>query len=205
MASKELYEPAARFGHVSFLVEEKVYLWGGRTQNFMSGSEDDIIKLANCIEQFDPYLEVWNQLSTAGPPHPRLESAAYASSGEHVYMYGGLKGEYKGVLSCLNVKTLTWSRLSPEGGTAGGPMRKIACGMVYFNHDKLAVIGGYGISSGPTQPGSAFTPSTKFTDGRGWTNEVHVFDLGKGNHMAILFNEDTALWRNNLGILILKT
>ena len=118
MASKELYEPAARFVHVSFLAEGKVYLWGGETQD---GSEDDGIKLANCIEQFDPYLEVWSQVNTAGTPHHGLVGASCASSGEHVYMYGGLKG-YKGVLSCLDVKSLTWSQLSPEGGTAGGPI-----------------------------------------------------------------------------------
>ena len=59
---------------------------------------------------------------------------------------GGAKSRYEGVLSCLNVKSLTWSQLSPEGGTstAGGPMRKAACGMVHFHHDRLAVMGGHG-------------------------------------------------------------
>ena len=141
-----------------------MYLWGGETQDLVAGFEDDIIKLANCIEQFDPYLEVWSQLNTAGPPHPGLEHAAYASSGEHVYMYGGFKDKYKGDLSCLNVKILTWSQLSPEGGTAGGPMRKAYCGMVHYHHDKLAMIGGYGFPSGSTQPGSLLilsqTPSS---------------------------------------------
>ena len=179
MASKELYEPTARFGHVSFLAEGKVYLWGRETQD---GSEDDGIKLANCIEQFDPYLEVWSQFNTAGAPHPGLEpaSAACASSREHIYMYGGFKDKFKGVLSCLNMKSLSWSQLSPEGGTAGGPMRKTYTGMVHFHHDKLAVIGGYGLPSGPTQPGSTFIKNTSITDGRGWTNEIHVFDLSQG-------------------------
>ena len=154
-----------------------MHLWGGQTQD---GSEDDGIKLANCIEQFDPYLEVWSQLNTAGTPHPGLESAACASSGELVYMYGGAKSRYEGVLSCFNVKSLTWLQLSPEGGTAGRPMRKIYCGMVHFHHDKLAVIGGYGYPTGPTQSGSSFIRNTRFTDGRRWTNEIHVFDLSQG-------------------------
>ena len=177
MASKELYEPAVRFAHVSFVAEGKVYLWGGQTQE---GSEDDGIKLANCIEQFDPYLKVWSQLNTAGTPHLGLEGAACASSGEHVFLYAGLKGGLKGVLSCLNLKSLTWSQLSPECGTTGGPMRKSTCGMVHFHHDKLVVIGGYGFPTGPTQPGSTFSKDTRFTDGRGWTNEIHVFDLSQG-------------------------
>ena len=177
MASKERYEPAARFAHKSILVEGKVYLWGGQIQD---GSEDDSIKLANCIEQFNPYLEVWSQLNTAGTPHPGLMSAACASSGEHVYMYGGAKSRYEGVLSCLDVKSLTWSQLSAEGGTAGGPMRKANCGMVHFHHDKLALIGGYRYPTGPAQPGSTFIRNTSITDGSGWTNEVHVFDFSQG-------------------------
>ena len=192
MASKKLYEPTAIYDHVSFSVKGQVYLWGGVTQNSESGSNDDMTKLANCIKRLDPYLEVWSQLNTTRTPHPGLVAAACASYGEHVYMYGGLNHNIEGVLSCLNMKTLIWSRLCPAG-TAGGPMGKGACGMVHFHHDKLAVIGGYGIPSGPTQPGSSFIrntptqPGSSFirntykTDGRGWTNEIHVFNLSQGS------------------------
>ena len=122
MANKE---PAARLRHVSFLVEGKVYLWGGTTQDLVSGHQDE---LARRIEQFDPYLEIWSQLNTAGTPHPGLQSAACASHGELVYMYGGKSTKFEGVLSCLNfgVKTPTWSQLCPAE-TVGGPMRKTLC------------------------------------------------------------------------------
>ena len=186
MASKKLYEPAARFAHVSSLAEGKAYVWGGVTQELVPGSKN--AKAIKCIERFDPYLEVWSQLNTAGTPHPGLRLAACASSGEHVYMYGGFsKGGFEGCLSCLNVKTLTWSRLSPwpEGGTAGGPMRKADCGMVHFHLNKLAVIGGSGIPTGPTQPGSSLFRHTPAIDGRGSTNEFHVFDLSQGTRMTI--------------------
>ena len=181
MASKKLYEPTARIYQTSFSVEGRVYVWGGVSQDAVSGSKDDITKLASSIEQFDPYLEVWTQLNTAGTPHPGLKYAGRASYGEHVYMYGGANNKFEGVLSCLNVKTLTWSQLSLTGRTAGGPMRKIGCGIVHFHHDKLAVIGGYGIPTGPTQPGSSFIRDTKFTDGRGYTNEVYVFNISQGS------------------------
>ena len=36
------------------------------------------------------------------------------------------------------------------------------------------------IPSGPTQPGAEFIKDSRFTDGRGWTNELHVFDVQKG-------------------------
>ena len=185
MASKKLYEPSARYGQTSFSVEGRVYVWGGASQDAVSSSKDDITKLASSIEQFDPYLEVWTRLNTAGTPHPGLNFADCASYGEHVYMYGGFKDKLEGVLSCLNVKTLTWSQLSLAGGTAGGPMRKAGCGIVHFHHDKLAVIGGYGIPTGPTQPGSSFIKDTRHTDGRGWTNEVHVFDISQGSDSPV--------------------
>ena len=61
-----------------------------------------------------------------------------------------------------------------------GPMRKDASGMVHFNSNKLAVIGGYGHPAGPIQPESSFIPNERFTDGTGWTNEIHVFDICAG-------------------------
>ena len=175
MATKELYEPAARFYHVSFSVEGKVYLWGGLTQDLVSGDR---------IEQFDPYLETWSPLalSTAGTPHPGLVYATCASHGEHVYIYGGEDTKFEGALSCLNFDvewTPIWSQLCPAE-TVGGPMRKVWCGMVHFHDDKLAVIGGYGYPNGPIQPGSVFIRSTTATSGIGWTNEIHIFDINQG-------------------------
>ena len=34
---------------------------------------------------------------------------------------------------------------------------------------------------GPTQPGATFTRNTRFTDGRGWTNEIQFFNIENGN------------------------
>ena len=104
------------------------------------------------------------------------------SLGNYLFVYGGYcedaGSSVSGVLSCLDTKTLTWSQLCPAG-TAGGPMGRAACGKVHFHHDKLAVIGGYGFPTGPIQPGSR---DTRVTNGRGWTNEIHVFDLSQGSH-----------------------
>ena len=180
MARKELYEPAARLFHTSFSSNGRLYVRGGRTVHFETGSEDDLIKLRSCIEQFDPCREVWLQLKTAGTPHPGLLFTACASVGENVYMYGGRSGKRReAVLSKLNLKTLTWSQLSPE--TAGGPMRKCFCGLIIV-HDKLVVIliGGGGFPTGPIQPQATFTRDTRYSDGRGWSNEIHEFNISQG-------------------------
>ena len=177
----ELYEPSVRFRHAAFSNDERVYVWGGRTDDFEFGSDrDESVKpFASSIEQFNPHLEVWRQLNTTGTPHLGLDSAACTSFGEKVYMYGGSSGNgFNGFLSCLDVKTLIWSLLSPETA-AGGPMRKDCCGMVLFHNDKLAVIGGYGYPTGPTQPGSTFIWDDP--DHSGSTNEFHVFNIAQGN------------------------
>jgi hypothetical protein len=182
MANQKLYEPAARYAHVSFLVDGKVYSWGGATQDVASGHRDEIVQLGRRVEQFDPYLEIWSQLNTAGTPHLGLMCAVCASHGEHVYMYGGQGAKIEGTVSCLNfgVKTPTWSQLCPAE-TVGGPMRKGWCGMVHFHDDKLAVIGGYGYPNGPIQPGSVFIGNSTAADGSGWTNEIHIFDISQGS------------------------
>jgi hypothetical protein len=183
--NSKLYEPVARFDHVSFLVEGKVYLWGGVTQDSASGYQDEAVELARRIEQFDPYLEIWSRLNTAGIPHPGLHDAACALHGEHAYMYGGDGANFEGALSCLNfgVKTPTWSQLCPAE-TVGGPMRKTSCDIVHFHDDKLAVIGGYGYPNDPIQPGSVFIRSRLNvieTDVIGWTDEIHIFNISQGS------------------------
>ena len=178
MATNAVYEPSARFLHSAFSIDRRVYVWGGRTDDLESGSEDGKLELANSIEQFDPpFLEVWRQLNTVGTPHPGLDGAACVSFGENVYMYGGFNGgRYSDVLSRLNVKSLTWSLLRGPDEVAGGPMRKVDCGIVMFHEDKLVVIGGYGYPTGPAQAGSTFIMDTR----KGWTNEFHVFSIGQG-------------------------
>ena len=46
--------------------------------------------------------------------------------------------------------------------------------------NKLFLLGGAGIPSGPIQPGSEFILDEYANDGSGWTNEIHSFDLTKG-------------------------
>ena len=56
---------------------------------------------------------------------------------------------------------------------------EVGCGMV--SHDNhLLILGGYGYPSGPTQPGAEFIKDSRHTDGVGWTNEVHSYDLKEG-------------------------
>ena len=161
-------EPSPRWGQLSAVVEEKPCMYGGRTKDFLKEKSG----LASSVHSFDGS---WYCEDTSGVPPHGLYLGACASAGHHVYVYGGLDGSaHQGSLHQLDTRTWTWKQLSSTG-----PMRKSGCQMVSYGSN-LVLFGGYGIPSGPTQPGPEFVKNSNYTDGRGWTNELHTFDLIKG-------------------------
>ena len=173
----KVYEPSPRFLHGAAAVRGRCYLWGGRVQDL---SESGRRKLASAVEIFDPHLETWEEHPTTGVPPPGLYGGACTSLLDSLYWFGGDDGSsYYNSLHRLDTTTLEWREVQPLN-QADGPMRKIGCRMVSFLQDKLVVFGGYGIPTGPTQPGAMFTKDTRYTDGRGWSNEVHVFTTTEG-------------------------
>ncbi len=148
-------------------------MWGG----FNVKKKSD---LASSIHRFDPLLESWeNNNINSGPAPPGLYNGACASAGHQLYHYGGSGGSQRqGSLHQLDTKTSRWKRLSGPGG----PMRKIGCGMVAYK-SRLVLFGGYGAPSGPTPPGAEFAQDTRFNNGDGWTNELHIFDLEGGEEV----------------------
>ena len=170
----KLYEPSPRLAHGAAAVGGRCYLWGGRVQDlFTSGRR----KPSSTIEIFDPYLETWEEHHTTGVSPPGLYGGACTSLLDSLYWFGGHDGSsYYNSLHRLDTTTLEWKEIQPLN-QADGPMRNIGCRMVSFR-DKLAVFGGYGIPTGPTQPGAMFTKDTRFTDGRGLSSELHVFTGG---------------------------
>ena len=172
MASVE-HEPSPRWAHCSALAEGQVYVFGGRTKDFTQKKKE----LSSTLHSFDPCIESWNQpaVATGNKEFPLgLYASACASTGHHVYVYGGWDGtEWQGSLHKLNCKTMKWTKLSTGDN---GPMKKSRCGLVIY-YDKLVLFGGYGCHSGSIQRGEEFVQSKKFGYPRGWTNELHIFDL----------------------------
>ena len=169
MASS-LSEPSPRWGHYSAAVGGQILVWGGRTKDFSKENRE----LSVSVHSFNPCLERWQATSTTGKCPPCLTISACTSSGHHLYLYGGSDGsKFHDSLYQLDTDSLEWSQLP------SGPMRKSGHGMVSYE-DKLILFGGYGIPSGPTQPGAEFIKNSKHSDGRGWTNELHMFDIKKG-------------------------
>ena len=172
-------EPSPRFFHGASQVGGRCYLWGGRVQDF---SESGRRKLASTVEIFDPCLETWEEHPTTGVPPPGLVHGACTSLLDSLYWFGGYDDSSRyNSLHRLDPTTLEWRELQPLN-KAGGPMRKVGCGMVSFLQDQLAMFGGYGNPTGPTQPGAMFTKNTDpdLTNGSGWSNELHVFNITEG-------------------------
>ena len=171
------YEPLPRFWHISSRVGSKVVVQGGRTKDF---SENRRQHLSSVVEIFDPYSESWEQRPVTGDaPSPGTYDAASASLHDDLFSFGGYDGsQFFNTLRRLNTENLCWSQVSPQNAD-GAPMPKWGCGMIAFGNG-LGVFGGYGVPRGPTEPRS-FIKYTRSTDGRGWTNEFHIYNLSQGN------------------------
>ena len=104
-----LGEPSPRWGHYSALVEEKFYVWGGRTKDFLKEKSE----LASSVHCFDPLLEFWDVNKISGVPPPGPRSGACASAGHYVYQYGGTDGSrFHSSLHQLDTRSWTWKQLS---------------------------------------------------------------------------------------------
>ena len=174
--SSSKYEPLPRFFHNSSRVGSKVVVQGGRTKDFSVKSRHH---LSSVVEIFDLYSESWEQRPVAGDaPSPGTYGAASASLHDDLFSFGGYDGRPFNTLRRLDTEKLCWSQVSPQNAD-GAPMPKSGCGMIALGSG-LGVFGGYGVPRGPTESRS-FIKDTRFTDGRGWTNEFHIYNLSQGN------------------------
>ena len=159
-------------------IEGKLHVWGGISRDFLK----DKVSLkdhTSTVFTFDSYLETWSHLNAGGTPPSGLYECACASAGHYLYTFGGHDSDHKytGSLHQLDTRTSMWTELAKDG-----PMKKTFSAMVVYNN-QLIVFGGGGIPSGPIQPGSEFIVNPNATDGRGWTNEMHSFDLKEGERV----------------------
>ena len=173
-----LYQPSPRLLHCTAPVGKRSLLWGGRIQDF---SESGQKSFAYEIEIFDNFSQKWEKRTTTGIPSPGLYNGCCAVLAESLYYFGGEDGNSShNSLHCLNSITLDWTKIDVQNPD-DQPMVKTGFGLVtYQDTASLIVFAGYGIPHGPIQPGAKFVQNPKFTDGRGWTNEFHLFNLTNG-------------------------
>ena len=174
----ESYQPMPRHRHISTQVANKVIVYSGVT---VDSSVEKRKRLASIVEVFRPHSEYWKAKQCTGQtPAPGLCGAASAVVNDQLYSYGGCDGDgnFLHSLHQLTTKTYEWRELNAKGPAS--PMRKSGATMVACG-DGLALFGGWGIPHGPTQRGS-FIKAKGWSDGRGWTNEFHIYHLNEGMH-----------------------
>lgn len=165
-------KPFLRWDPFTTTVEGHFCTWGGCTKDFSK-------EKSSTLHIFNPKLEIWGDISTTGSPSPGLYSGACASVGHNLYLFGGTNGlHFNNSLHRLNTKTSTWTRLVGDCP----PMKKIGCGMITYS-GKLLLFGGYGYPSGLKQSGPEFIECSMYDDGRGWSNELDVFDIKEGEEI----------------------
>ena len=175
----ESYQPTPRVLHTSAQVARKIIVYSGVT---VDNAVEKRKRLASIVEVFHPHSEHWEAKQCTGQtPAPGLCDAASAVVNDQLYSYGGRDGDsnFLHSLHQLSVKTYEWRGLNAKGPAS--PMPKWGAAMVACG-DGLALFGGYGVPRGPTQRGSSFIKNTAYSDGRGWTNEFHIYHLNEGMH-----------------------
>ena len=152
------YEPLPRYGHATVAVDNKLHMWGGSAR-----SKEKSRELVQKIEVFDISTELWEQKPTHGTPPPGLCSFAYTVVGSCLFVFGGNDGvSHHNTLFKLDLRTFQWEQV-PVSNPSSGPLEKSGCGMVSYDDNQLVVFAG---SMG----------------GIAYTDELHVFDLDKGEY-----------------------
>ena len=184
MAAKpdaRLYEPSPRAGHYDCSIGDNIYVGFGFTGDSSTAA---MRELSRQVEVYDCYSKTWVQRKTTGTPPPGLVWGACTSIKNKLYTYSGGDGDslYTGTLIQLDTSTMEWKLLTSDIG----PMKKRGAGMIALNGEQLAVLGGYGIPTSPTQPGSSFVRNCSRSDGRGWTDEFHIFNISNGMLLLVI-------------------
>ena len=163
------YEPHARWGHWTALINGKLYTYGGCYPGISR-------EPPSVVELFDVATELWVQSPTSGPPPPGFIDAVCVVMGENCYHFGGRNGvDYFNGIHKLNSHTLIWKELKPMNPHAA-PMCKAGTCMVSFSERYLVTFAGYGTLPEHPHRGAEYVPDPKFGGRRGWTNELLVFD-----------------------------
>ena len=187
---ESFYEPETRCNSGATAVGQSVFMYQGFLQSYQGKSE---VTLPSHCEVFDGDSSEWIRMDTVGRNPEAYHSFCITSIGDHLYYYGGFDGTtFTDQLLELDTQTMKLKELIPRNSNEG-PMKKQNCGLVSLRNDRLLVWGGYGIPT-TTQPGSRFVPDTNKTDGRGYTNELHCYDITSGMAMYMSCSESDVVY-----------
>lgn len=190
--------PIARTGAAMTVVGDKMFVWGGFTQE-IEGEGDDRFPLNiplpeeddedYPIEEYDITKNCWRRHKTTGKDGDESNIPAFGSGsvmlsmGGLVYLYGGWNDQqFSNDVFRLDPVSMVWEKLEPRGGHP--PVSKCHCGMVQYE-GKLVIFGGIGAAGQAGRGGGAqyiTCHDTKVTYDYCWNNELHSFDPNTGEN-----------------------
>ena len=187
---KSYYEPEPRWGSRATAVGQSVFMYRGFLQSYQGKSR---ATFPSHCEVFDGDTREWITMDTVGSNPEAFENFGITSVGDHIYYYGGWNGTtFTDQLLELDTRTMQFREIIPRNSNEG-PMKKQNCGLVSLCNERLLVWGGYGIPT-TTQPCSRFVPLSVKTDGSGYTNELHCYDIKSGMAMYISCSESDVVY-----------
>ena len=162
------------------IYKNKLYIWGGCIKP-MSKKDNNLWK---DIYIFDHKSNKWTKQTIESGSPSSYYCCAYANANELVYIFGGRGNKNKhrfNMLCCLDLENMTWSEMENTGDTPGS---KSGAGMIIWN-GQLILFGGYGYrrKNPPFEDdNTSFIEDFEYKIGLGWTNDLHFYDLSKGEY-----------------------
>ena len=190
--------PTARTGAALTIAGDKMFVWGGFTQE-IEGEGDERFPLNIAlpeeddedypIEEYDITERRWHYHKTSGKDSdeeniPLLGSASIMTSmGGMIYLFGGWNNqEFSNDVFRLDPAKMEWEKLQSTGGNP--PACKCHGGMA-IHQGKLVIFGGIGVKKqgGGAQYITCHDTSVHYD--YCWNNELHSFDPKTSKYHAV--------------------
>ncbi len=170
------HEPEPRRSAGGATIGDKFFIYRGNLKSF----EGDLpYPRASHVHVFAMRLAKWSTVQTTGQHPPSLWGFACVAIGHRIYYFGGYDGtmtSFTNALHEFDSIASHWRALDSANPDAA-PMAKMSSAVIAVDDETLCTLGGFGMPTGRPPAGSRFVPSSAYRDGRGRTNEIHLYSL----------------------------
>ncbi len=184
-----------RSGFCMVLIGNKIYFWGGYTQELMRDSETnklypfDITLPStddNFMDVYDISTSSWKRYKTTNDVPDFGYGSTMVAYRDHLYLFGGWnEGNFSAEVFQLDINSFEWKLLTVSDDEVGvvKPSPRYRTQAVVYD-SKMWIFGGVGaaIDDNHIQKDAKFILYRSFSHdyGFGWNNEMFFFDLKRG-------------------------
>ena len=169
------YEPTARFGHCTAVVNGRLLMYGGT----------DSDEPPSVVEIFED--RTWKSMLTTGELPEGYAGLTATAVADTLFTFAGMGREgLSNKLFALRTVSLEWNKLHPVNPDEA-PSAKLFSAIIAFGRNMLCSFGGKGPLPTSPYPGAEYVAEEREDDGNGWNNELACYDLSKGVLCITLF------------------